>query len=65
MRYFGSTTSGLPGKSRRCSLYRNPRRDSSRRTIRSGFVPRDLIRAMFQLRRGGVNLSAIEEEGSL
>ena len=38
VRYLGKTMSGLPGRSLRCSLKRNPAPCRSRRTVSSGLV---------------------------
>src|ERR1700720_925093 len=59
IRGFGRTMSGLPGRSDRCSRYLYPSWDRLCRTASSGFVSRDLIRDMFQLRRFTESLSVM------
>src|SRR6266480_4530562 len=52
--------SGLPGRSRRCRRYLYSRSLRARRTTSSGFVSRDLMRDIFQLRRFAESLSAMD-----
>lgn len=53
----GNTKSGVPGKDRSCSRYRNPRRHSALRKRISGLVLRPLIRDMQRLRCSTVKTS--------
>lgn len=55
----GSTTSGLPGKSRRQSRKRYPSECSRRRTINSGPVSRPLIARMFSEREAAKPVSLL------
>ena len=56
----GNTKSGVPGKDRSCSRYRNPRHHSALRKSTSGLVLRPLIRAM-QRRRCSTVKTSIQE----
>ncbi len=53
----GSTMSGLPGRSRRCSLKRYPIAGSADLTRNSGLVFLPLTRDMISLRFSGANMS--------
>ena len=55
--HFGRTISGLPGKSDRLSLYRNPRSNKRCLTKISGFVPFERIRDITSERFARENLS--------
>lgn len=55
----GKTRSGLPGRSRRCTLYRYPRACSALRRNSSGFVSFDLTAAIMRLRVLGQTISIV------
>ena len=60
MRYFEITMSGLPGEIAPMQSISVTEFTKRTRTASSGFVSRDLIRDMFQLRRVDESLSAME-----
>jgi hypothetical protein len=59
-RWRGNTTSGRPGRSRRCNRKRYPRACNSRRTISSGCVSDERMRDMSALRFGSISTQSTE-----